>query len=902
MACIATAATCLGIVPCFALPACPPRNDFNADGRSDVLWRNTNGSDFIFLMSGISVLGGSNYTNSVPDPGWQVVGTGDFDGDGNADILWRKASSGENYIFLMNVTAVKAGSNYINSVGAPWTVAGNGDFDGDGKADILWRNTSTGEDYIFFMNGTSVKGSSNYTNAVPDQHWRVAGTGDFDGDGKSDILWRYDTTGQNYIFLMNGTAVQGTSGYTNTVPTQWAVAGIGDFDGDGRSDILWRNNTMGEDFIFLMNGTTELANSGYTNGVAAPWTIVGTGDHDGDGKADILWRNPDTGEDYVFLMSGLTVLGGSGYTNAVPDSAWSIVPSPVLTGSSACGSVTPSFAASRTSGVAPLAVFFDATATTATATTNPFQDVEYRWAFGDPLGSPDPASGTTWKTGAQAGVSSRNAAFGPVAAHVFERPGTYTVTLSAYDGARTGTSTVQIIVSDPDADFSGQKTVCFSNSTNFSGCPAGALTVSNSSDFSAAVSAYAQANRRLLFQRGGTWSNGANLSAAGPGIIGAYGSGPKPIISDPGEQLRFSTVTDWRVMDLNMDGQNSTNAEGFHAEHTTTQVTILRCDVHDERWAFNFAPDILNYYGNSLHDQLAIVDSTGIHGVGGAGSNLAYIGAKQFMFLGNDLHDATQIEHVLRLPYVNRFVIADSTLADPASTKHVLKLHAQVYSNTSPPSAFSEIGVISGNKMSSSGSGVNWIASIEPQNAESNENIRKLVIERNWIVGSPAGGMAALHLSIADSVVRNNVIDTSASTDATGIFVGQRGVENAPSGDRIYNNTVYSSAGGAFSGIRLDSSVSSTIVRNNLGYAPTAGGSMVSDGGSGDTKDHNTGNAGLGSLTTSPSFTSTGPFNPANAKIKAGSYAIGGGTSVPAWSDFFGVTRAAAPDLGAVAH
>src|SRR5512145_1297788 len=75
---------------------------------------------------------------------------------------------------------------------------------------------------------------------------------------------------------------------------------------------------------------------------------------------------------------------------------------------------------SRTSGVAPLAVFFDATGTTRSSTFRPFHDVEYRWDFGDPVsGNWQPTDGS--RTG-----RSRNSATGPVAAHVFGAPGTYT--------------------------------------------------------------------------------------------------------------------------------------------------------------------------------------------------------------------------------------------------------------------------------------------------------------------------------------------------------------------------------------------------------------------------------------------------------------------------------------------
>src|SRR5262249_56998427 len=43
--------------------------------------------------------------------------------------------------------------------------------------------------------------------AVPNI-WQVQGIGDFDGDGKSDILWRNDS-GQVYIWEMNGLNVKG---------------------------------------------------------------------------------------------------------------------------------------------------------------------------------------------------------------------------------------------------------------------------------------------------------------------------------------------------------------------------------------------------------------------------------------------------------------------------------------------------------------------------------------------------------------------------------------------------------------------------------------------------------------------------------------------------------------------
>jgi hypothetical protein len=126
------------------------------------------------LMDGTTLKAGSNYTSAVPDSNWQVAGTGDFDGDGKSDILWRNKVSGEDYIFLMNGSSVLGTSNYINSVpDLDWKIVGTGDYDGDGRSDVLWRNASTGDNYVFLMNGTAVQPGSNYTNAVPDLTWQV---------------------------------------------------------------------------------------------------------------------------------------------------------------------------------------------------------------------------------------------------------------------------------------------------------------------------------------------------------------------------------------------------------------------------------------------------------------------------------------------------------------------------------------------------------------------------------------------------------------------------------------------------------------------------------------------------------------------------------------------------------
>jgi len=138
------------------------------------------------------------------------------------------------------------------------------DFDGDGQGDILWRHATTGQNALWYLNGTALGAGSALFSPVADGNWKIAGVGDFDQDGKSDILWRHATTGQNAIWLMNGTTVTAGTAMIATVPDlNWKVAAVSDYNKDGKCDILWRHATTGQNAIWFMNGATVLPGSAY---------------------------------------------------------------------------------------------------------------------------------------------------------------------------------------------------------------------------------------------------------------------------------------------------------------------------------------------------------------------------------------------------------------------------------------------------------------------------------------------------------------------------------------------------------------------------------------------------------------------------------------------------------------
>lgn len=139
------------------------------------------------------------------------------------------------------------------------------------------------------------------------------------------MLLRNSVTGEWHYYPMNGRRILDASGRVPGLNSNLAstVGGIGDFDGDGRADVLTRG---GRWFLSPMNGRTVLGGgSGYVDGLAPDVSsaLAGIGDMNGDGRDDVLVRRTD-GAWYYYPMNGLQVLASAGDVALPAAAAWRV--------------------------------------------------------------------------------------------------------------------------------------------------------------------------------------------------------------------------------------------------------------------------------------------------------------------------------------------------------------------------------------------------------------------------------------------------------------------------------------------------------------------------------------------------------------------------------------------------
>jgi uncharacterized repeat protein (TIGR02543 family) len=280
-------------------------HDMNADGISDLFWRNTaTNATAVWLMNGSTATTSPSLT--LGDSHWQTMAMGDFNGDARADVLWRHDANGTAAVWFLSGASVSSTTTLTQVISDQnWKIEGTGDFNADRKMDLFWRYGTTGATAVWLANGTSSPAGIG-TTTVADLNWRPAAYGDFDGNGTSDVAWRNSVTGETSFWFMNGGTVASTAASIAVSDPNWRIALAGSFDGDARDGLFWRNPVTGETMFRLMNGAAVRAEAAGPV-KPAPWQPVVSGDFNGDQRSDIFWRNTATGETAIWFMNGTQV-------------------------------------------------------------------------------------------------------------------------------------------------------------------------------------------------------------------------------------------------------------------------------------------------------------------------------------------------------------------------------------------------------------------------------------------------------------------------------------------------------------------------------------------------------------------------------------------------------------------
>ena len=207
---------------------------------------------------------------------------------------------------------------------------------GDGRQDLLLQH-NTGLSGAWFMDGYNQIGAA-FTqpgglNDPVDIGWRIAGTGDFNADGRPDIVWQHSEgvqpLGWIAIWFMDGTnrldkVNPALTGWAYTEPRQasdmlWRIKTVGDLNGDAKPDLVWEydDGTTQWQGLWLMNGINRIEANMFNPQLPlnSGWTVAAAADFNADGKSDIVWQNSigaaPTGDIAVWFMNGTNKLSSS---------------------------------------------------------------------------------------------------------------------------------------------------------------------------------------------------------------------------------------------------------------------------------------------------------------------------------------------------------------------------------------------------------------------------------------------------------------------------------------------------------------------------------------------------------------------------------------------------------------
>lgn len=232
--------------------------DFNGDKKNDIVWRNTGTAlTRTTTFNGRWSTGHNDFGfNNAPyiDRSYVALGVGDVDNDSFNDILWRN-SQGVSFIsFMFYSFEVYRTDDF--AISPKLLSVGSADFNGDGFNDFVFQNKAGTLTMLYLSSRVALFESFG---ALPKNFLAVA-VGDYNGDKDPDILLKNIKTGALAIMLDAANPKQKVlySVSNNVViPKNHTILAPGDYDGDGKDDVMTRNTSTTEITRFNVSFNTN---------------------------------------------------------------------------------------------------------------------------------------------------------------------------------------------------------------------------------------------------------------------------------------------------------------------------------------------------------------------------------------------------------------------------------------------------------------------------------------------------------------------------------------------------------------------------------------------------------------------------------------------------------------------
>ena len=286
--------------------------DLNGDGWADAITVNgqtnlgsVNGSISVYLNQGASAPGqlSGPTTFTTGAPGSLHLCAGDFNGDGFVDIATTSVSN-NNVSVLFGDGAGGFGAPQLIGIvatGGVQSTIGAADFNGDGQLDLAVTSPSSARLSVLINQGNGTFAAPvAYANNKSGQTAGLA-FGDFDGDGKLDIV--SNGAAGLYLFFFkgngNGTFATGQSSTVTSSAVANSALGVvaGDFSGDGKLDAyVLRSTSAGGIVPMTGNGSGAFTVGALVSTGSSPAVnAITTADLDSNGHLDVVVTNRTSG-------------------------------------------------------------------------------------------------------------------------------------------------------------------------------------------------------------------------------------------------------------------------------------------------------------------------------------------------------------------------------------------------------------------------------------------------------------------------------------------------------------------------------------------------------------------------------------------------------------------------------